>query len=67
MNLKLLKAFAPPTPLDMATKQLRLAQLNLLEAAGALEAAKGHVNVLTERVRRLQSDVQRYSETAEAA
>jgi len=58
--------FSPPSPLDMATKQLRLAQLNLLEACGALEVAKGHVAVLQERVKRLQSTVQTYSETPTA-
>ncbi len=62
--MKFPNPFSPPSPLDMATKQLRHAQLQLLEACGAMEAAKGHVLVLQERVKRLQSTVQTYSETA---
>jgi hypothetical protein len=61
--MKIPNPFSPPSPLDVAAKQLRLAQLNLLEAHGALEAAKGHVRVLEERVARLKVTVQAYSET----
>lgn len=61
--MKFPNPFSPPNPLDVAIKQLRLAQLHLLEACGSLEAAKGHVAVLQERVKRLQVTVQTYSET----
>jgi hypothetical protein len=61
--MKLFNLFSPPSPLDLAIKQLRLAQLQLLEACGARESAQGHVTVLEARVKRLQATVQTYSET----
>ena len=61
--MKLFNLFKQPSPLDVAIKQLRFAQLQLLEANGAREAAIGHVNVLEARVKRLQQTVQTYSET----
>ena len=61
--MKLFNLFKQPSPLDIAIKQLRFAQLQLLEANGAREAAIGHVNVLEARVKRLQQTVQTYSET----
>ena len=61
--MKFLNPFKQPSPLDVAVKQLRFAQLQLLEANGAREAAIGHVNVLEARVKRLQQTVQMYSET----
>ena len=65
--MKLFNLFKQPSPLDVAIKQLRFAQLQLLEANGAREAAIGHVNVLEARVKRLQQTVQTYSETPPAA
>jgi hypothetical protein len=65
--MKIPNPFVQPSPLDIATKQLRFAQIQLLDACGALEAAKGHVSVLQERVKRLQSTVQTYSETPQSS
>jgi hypothetical protein len=59
--MNLTNPFKHPTPLDVATKQLRFAQLQLLEANGAKEAAIGHVDVLEVRVKRLQETVQAFS------
>jgi hypothetical protein len=64
-NLKDL--FRLPHPLNVAVKELHMAQLELLQAHGALEAAKGHVAVLGERVKRLQATVDAYSKSAESA
>ena len=61
--MKIPNPFATPTPLEVATKQLHVAQLQLLEALGAREAANGHVSVLEARVERLQQTVQTYSGT----
>jgi hypothetical protein len=64
--MNLFKMFRQPDPIDIAVKQLRLAQLQLLEACGAREAAQGHVTVLETRIRRLQQTVEGYAKNNEA-
>jgi len=61
--MNFLKPFQLPTPLDVAAKELRLAQLELLSACGAREAATGRVTVLEARVKRLEATVNTYSKT----
>jgi hypothetical protein len=62
--MNLFKPFQLPTPLDVATKELRLSQLELLQACGAREAAAGRVTVLESRVKRLQATVVSYTEAS---
>jgi hypothetical protein len=59
--MNLFNLFSAPKPADIAEKHLRLAQLQLLEAHGAREAANAQVNALQERVRRLTTTVQTLS------
>jgi hypothetical protein len=63
---KIRDMFRLPHPLNVAVKELQMAQLELLQAHGALEAAKGHVSVLGERVKRLQATVDLYSKSEES-
>jgi hypothetical protein len=62
--MNFMKPFQLPTPLDVATKELRLSQLELLQACGAREAAAGRVTVLEARVKRLQATVVAYTEAS---
>lgn len=60
------KLFRLPDPFEIVTTQLRMAQLDLLNAQGAQEVAIGHVNVLQARVKRLQSAVDGYAKASDA-
>jgi len=65
--MNILNPFRLPTPLDVAAKELRLAQLELLAACGAREAAAGRVTVLESRVKRLEATVVTYSKSMQDA
>ena len=65
MFSKIKDLFGLPHPMNVAVKELHMAQLDLLEAQGSLENAKGRVSILGERVKRLQSTVDAYAKTNE--
>lgn len=60
------KLFRLPDPFEVVTRELRMAQLDLLQAQGVQEVAAGHVNVLQARVKRLQGAVDGYAKASDA-
>lgn len=67
MKKSLASLFAPPQPIDVAKKELHLAELDLLAAQRAQESAAGHVETLKSRIKRLHMQVAGYAANARSA